>query len=167
MSHTTPTPGNGEASGSHYQPSLAVVLIIVVLFVGATFLMVRSVSSSTGATGTTTTTTTTAASGKKAPPIVKSHVSVQVSNGNGIAGDAGHYTQLLAIQNWDTLPANNGPAVKSTVIYYHPGYEAAAKEIASTIKVGASSCRPIGKAKPVTGYASDDVIVILGPNSGI
>jgi hypothetical protein len=164
MTDTTPTPGNGHASGSHYQPSLPIVLIIVVLFVGATFLMVRAVSPSTAATATTT--TTTLATGATTPPhVVKSSVSVQVSNGNGIAGDAAHYTQELTTQNWDTLPAGNGPSVKSTVIYFHPGYQAAAKLIATTIHVSVTEVRPIGKAKPVTGYATDDVIVILGPNS--
>jgi uncharacterized protein YggE len=162
MSDTPPTPNHAHASGSHYQPSLPVVLLIVVLFIAATFLMVRAVSPST-ASSATTTTTTLATGGTKPPAIVKSAVSVQVSNGN--AGDASHYTQLLTTQNWDTLPADNGPTVKSTVIYFHPGYQAAAQLIAKTIRVSSTSVRPLGRSKPVTGYASDDVIVILGPNS--
>jgi hypothetical protein len=165
MSETPPTPNNAHASGSHYQPSLPVVLLIVVLFIAATFLMVRAVSPSTASSATATTTTTLATGGTKPPTVVKSAVSVQVSNGNGIAGDASHYTQLLTTQNWDTLPADNGPTVKSTVIYFHPGYQAAAQLIAKTIRVSSTSVRPLGRSKPVTGYASDDVIVILGPNS--
>ena len=164
MSDATPTPGNGHASGSHYQPSLAVVLVIVVLFVGATFLMVRSISPSTAATGTTTTTTSTP-SGTTSPRIVKSRVSVQVANGTNIAQLAAHYTQLLTTQNWDTLPAGNGPSVKATVIYFRSGFQAAAQEVASTIHVSSSDVRPLGKAVPVTGAQSDDVIVILGPNA--
>jgi hypothetical protein len=165
MSDTSPTPGNGHASGSHYQPSLAVVLIIVVLFVGATFLMVRSVTPSTASTATTTTTTTT--KGSTSARVVKSRVRVQVANGTSITGLAAHYTQELTTQNWDTLPAGNGPTVKSTIVYFHPGYQAAAKLIAKTIDVSSSSVRALGKAKPVTGYATDDVIVVLGPNSGL
>jgi hypothetical protein len=115
MSDATPTPGNGHASGSHYQPSLGVVLAIVVLFVGATFLMVRSVSPSTAAIGTTTTTTSTT-SGTTPPPIVKSRVSVQVANGTNISQLAAHYTQLLTTQNWDTLPADNGRQIDLVTI---------------------------------------------------
>jgi hypothetical protein len=165
MSDATPTPGNGHASGSHYQPSLTVVLIIVVLFVGATYLMVRTVTPSTAASGTTTTTTIAGTTGKKAPPVDKSKVSVQVANGTNYSGLAAHYTQKLQVQNWDTLPAGNGPAVKATVVYFHPNFQAAAKLVAKTIGVSATSVRPLGNAKPVTGYANDDVIVILGPNS--
>jgi LytR cell envelope-related transcriptional attenuator len=164
MNDTTSTPGNGHASGSHYQPSLGVVLAIVVLFVGATFLMVRSVSPSTAATATTTTTTSTT-SGTTPPHIVKSRVSVQVANGTDISQLAAHYTQLLTTQNWDTLPAGNGPPEKATVIYFKAGFQAAAQEVASTIHVNSADVRPLGKAVPVTGAQSDDVIVILGPNS--
>jgi hypothetical protein len=164
MSDATPTPGNGHASGSHYQPSLGVVLAIVILFVGATFLMVRSISPSTAATATTTTTTSTT-SGTTPPRIVKSRVSVQVANGTDISQLAAHYTQLLTTQNWDTLPAGNGPTEKATVIYFRAGFQAAAQEVASTIHVSSTAVRPLGKAVPVTGAQSDDVIVILGPNS--
>ena len=164
MSDATPTPGNGHASGSHYQPSLGIVLAIVILFVGATFLMVRSISPSTAATATTTT-TTSITSGTTPPHIVKSRVSVQVANGTDIAQLAAHYTQVLTTQNWDTLPAGNGPTVKATVIYFRAGFQAAAQEVASTIHVNATQVRPLGKAVPVTGAQSDDVIVILGPNA--
>jgi LytR cell envelope-related transcriptional attenuator len=164
MSDATSTPGNGHASGSHYQPSLGVVLAIVVLFVGATFLMVRSVSPSTAATATTTTTTSTT-SGTTPPHIVKSRVSVQVANGTNISQLAAHYTQLLTTQNWDTLPADNGPSEKATVIYFKAGFQAAAQEVASAIHVNSTDVRPLGKAVPVTGAQSDDVIVILGPNA--
>ncbi len=164
MSDATPTPGNGHASGSHYQPSLGIVLVIVVLFVGATFLMVRSISPS-ASPGATTTTTTSTTPGSTPPRIVKSRVSVQVANGTKISQLAAHYTQLLTTQNWDTLPAENGPSVKATVIYFRTGYQAAAKEVASTIHASTSAVRPLGKAVPVTGAQSDDVVVILGPNA--
>ncbi|MCU1364224.1 MAG: hypothetical protein JWM55_2052 [Acidimicrobiaceae bacterium] len=165
MSDTTPTSGNGHASGSHYQPSLGVVLVIVILFVGATFLMVRAVSPSTAATTTSTTTTSTTTSGTTPPHIVKSRVSVQVANGTNIAQLAAHYTQVLTTQNWDTLPADNAALVQATVIYFRPGFQTAAQEVASTIHVSATDVRPLGTAVPVTGAQSDDVIVILGPNA--
>ncbi len=170
MSDSTTSPRDAHASGSHFQPSLSVVLIIVILFVGATFLMVRATSPSTSSTattlptsGTTTTTTPTA--------VVKSKVSVQVANGTTIPSLAAHYTQKLTTQNWDTLSPGNaiGAATHTaaTIIYFHPGFLHAAREVASAIGVSASVVHPLGALKPVSGASSDDVIVVLGPNSKV
>jgi len=155
-----------HASGSHYQPSLVIALVIVALFVGAAFLMVRTVTPSTSATVTTT----TPAKGKTSttsPRVVKSRVRVLVANGTEITGLAAHYTQILMTQDWDTLPPVNGPHVKATTIYYNSTYRQAALEIAGTIHVSSSAVAPLGHRTPVTGASSDDVIVLLGPNSGI
>ena len=59
MSDPTSTSRDGHASGSHFQPSLGVVLMIVVLFIGAAFLMVRATAPSSGTPTTTTTSTST------------------------------------------------------------------------------------------------------------
>jgi uncharacterized protein YggE len=167
MSDPTHSTRDAHASGSHYQPSLSVVFIIVVAFIGATFLMVRAASPSTGATTTTTSangTTTTVPHSN----VAKSKVRVQVANSTQKSGLAGHYTQILMTQDWDTLPAGNAPtAVKATIVYYNPGYKNEALEIASTIKVPSSAVKPLGGADPIAGYATDDVIVDLGPNSAI
>lgn len=167
MSGPTSSPHDSPVTGSHFQPSLSVVLLIVVLFVGATFLMVRAASPTSGGTGTTT--TTTAAGGTTTLParVVKSRVRVQVANGTKTPSLAAHYTQLLQTKNWDTLPPVNGPNEKATVIYYTSTFKSAALEVASTIKVNASVVKPLGKASPVAGASGDDVIVILGPNSAI
>jgi hypothetical protein len=166
---TDPTTPSHEAhtSGSHFQPSLSVVLVIVVLFIAATFLMVRAVSPSTAATGTATTTTTSGSTTPTSGTIVKSRVRVQVANGTEITGLAAHFTQILMTQDWDTLPPGNGPHVSSTTIYFNTGYQSAAIEIASTIKVARSAVHPLHHLSPVAGASGDDVIVILGPNSGI
>ncbi|HVB52228.1 MAG TPA: LytR C-terminal domain-containing protein [Acidimicrobiales bacterium] len=157
-----------HASGSHFQPSLSVVLIIVVLFVGATFLMVRATSPSTGAT----TTNSTLASGSTTTtsphaPLAKSKVRVQVANSTLTAGLAAHYTQILTTQDWDVLPAGNATAIPATIVYFNPGFRNDALEIASTIKVSASSVKPLNGAVPIAGSPTDDVIVVLGPNSAI
>jgi len=169
MSDTTPSPREPHASGSHYQPSLSVVLIIVVLFVGATFLMVRAVSPTTV---TTTTSTTKAGSPPTTSPssstaVVKSRVRVQVANGTNTPGLAATFTQKLKLQNWDVLPPGNGPHVAATIIYYNPPFLKAAKEVAATIGVSSSVVHPLGGLTPITGASSDDVIVVLGPNSAI
>ncbi len=166
MSDSTSSPRDGHASGSHYQPSLSIVFIIVVLFVGATFLMVRAVSPSSGGTPTTTvpangSTTTTI------PRIVKSKVRVQVANGTNITNLAAHYTQILTTQDWDTLPPVNGPHVTATIVYYTGTYHDAALEVASAIKISSSVVHPLAGRSPVTGASTDGVIVVLGPNSRI
>jgi hypothetical protein len=166
MSVPTSSSRDGHASGSHYQPSLGVVIIIVVLFVGATFLMVRASSPSSG-TPTTTTTTTATSTSTTAPStrVIKSKVRVQVANGTTTGSLAARYTQKLMTQNWDTLPPVNGPHVAATIIYYNPGERTAALEVATAVGVSASVVHPLGGGNPVPGASGDGVIVILGPNS--
>lgn len=170
MSVPTPSPRDPHVSGSHYQPSLSVVLLIVVLFVGATFIMVRSASPSTGTTTTTTTTTTTRTTSTVPPgTVVKSRVTVQVANGTNTAGLAATFTRTLKLQNWDALPPANGPHVGATVVYFNPGFLKAAQEVAATIGVSSSVVHTLGglTLTPLTGAQNDDVIVVLGPNSAI
>jgi hypothetical protein len=154
-----------HAPGSHYQPGLGVVLIILVLFVGATYLVLRTPShGSPGGTTTTLVTTTTRPPAQKQKIIARSKVRVQVANGTKVTGLARTYTQQLMTLGWDALPELNGPAEQATVVYYNPGYQWAAKDIASEIKVPSSAVKTLGGLTPVAGAAGDDVIVILGPN---
>lgn len=166
MSDPTPSPRDGHVSGSHYQPSLAVVLIIVLLFVGGTFLMVRAISPSS-ATPTTTTTTlpTTSTTAPAATRVIKSRVRVQVANGTTVTGLAATITQRLMTQAWDTLPPGNGPHEATTIIYYNSTFLKAAQEIAAAIHVSATAIHPLKNLSPVAGASGDDVIVILGNNS--
>ena len=152
-----------HAPGSHYQPGLSVVLIILVLFVGATYLILRSPGHATSsATSTTLATTTTRGTTPKQNVVAKSKVRVQVANGTKVTGLAATYTHQLLTLSWDVLPELNGPVVISTIIYYNPGYEWAAKDIASEIHVSSSAVKALNGLSPVTGSAGDDVIVILG-----
>jgi hypothetical protein len=161
MSDPTPSHQDPHASGSHYQPSLGVVFIIVILFIGATFLMVGTFSSSKTVT-TTTAPSTTTTKPASATRVIKSRVRVQVANGTTISQLAATYTQKLMTQDWDTLPPVNGPSEKKTVIYYNTGYLAAAREVATTIKVSESAIQPLRGLTPVLNASGDDVIVILG-----
>jgi hypothetical protein len=166
MSDPTSTSRDGHASGSHFQPSHGVVFIIVVLFIGATFLMVRAAAPSSS-TPTTTTTSPSSTSTTAPTRIIKSRIRVQVANGTTIGSLAARFTQKLMTQDWDTLPPVNGPHVAATIIYYNPGERAAALEIATTVGVAASVVHPLGGLRPVAGASGDGVIVILGSNSGI
>ena len=157
------------------------MLIILVLFVGATFVALRSHSAAppasshstttttsttlakSGATSTTTS-TTTGSTNSTSSTVPKSQVSVQVANGTTISGLAGTYTTKLQLLGWNTLPRLNGPSETATVIYYHPAFLWAAQAIATEIGVPASAARPLGTASPVPGATGDDVIVVLGPD---
>lgn len=155
-----------HTAGSHYQPSLGVVLTIVVLFVAATFLMLRSASPSTPTTTTLPagSTTTTKPQSKVIP---KSQVRVQVANGTSTSKLAGRYTQQLLTLGWDTLPALNSARVIGTIIYYNPQFRWAALEIASEVHVSAHAVQPLNGLHPVSNAASDDVIVVLGPDLAV
>ncbi|HUX03553.1 MAG TPA: LytR C-terminal domain-containing protein [Acidimicrobiales bacterium] len=161
--HEPPSPG------SHYQPSLGVVLIILVLFVGGTFLMLRSSSASSPTTSTSTTTaSTTQTTTKPSTTVVpKSRVRVQVANGTMTTGLARAYTQQLMTLGWDTLPQLNAAQTTATIVYYNPGYRWAAVQIAHQIKVASTAVRALNGQTPVPGAAADDVIVILGPDVAV
>ena len=146
------------------------MLIILVLFVGTTFIALRSHTASHSHPSKSTTTTqpqthnTTTTTKSTSTTVPKSQVSVQVANGTTISGLAGTYTTKLQIQGWNTLPRVNGPTETATVIYYHPSFLWAAQAIAVEIGVPASAARPLGTATPVPGATGDDVVVILGPD---
>jgi hypothetical protein len=169
MSFDDQTPTSHRVSGSHYQPKLTVLVAILVVFVGATYLFLRSTapavsgpttSTSTGSPTTSSTTTTTTPQHY----VSKSNVSVQVANGTSTQGLARVYSDRLLTLGWDTLSAVNGPKMKSTLVFYAAGYEWAASEIATSLKVPSSSLRPLNHKNPVPGSSGDDIVVILGPN---
>jgi hypothetical protein len=169
MSQTPSSPVEPPTPGSHYQPALSVVLIIVALFVGATYLMLRTPGAAGPNTATTTapTTTTTLKHGTTTVTRSKAQVRVQVANGTLTTGLARNYTQQLQTLGWDTLPQLNAARVTTTIVYYNPGFVWAAQEIAGELKVSSSAIRPLGSQIPVAGAAGDDVIVILGPDVAI
>ena len=149
--------------GSHYQPGPAVVLLILVLFVGGAFLVLRSPSTSVPG-GSTSTTTTTVASTQTTIP--KTRVRVQVANGTEVTGLARSYTQRLMTLGWDALPEVNGPSTSATVVYYHGGFQWAAREVAQDIHVKMTAVKPLRDPHVVTGAATDDVVVVLGRDLG-
>ena len=158
------------APGSHYQPALGVVLVLVVLFVLATFLMLRSSSPSTSSFTATSIPSTTVKSPKTTTTLAsKSRVRVQVANGTKTTGLANSYTQQLITSGWDALAAVNGPQVAATVIYYNPGFKWAALEISHEIHTSAQSVQPVNGtvAVGVAGASNDDVVIVLGPDVAI
>ena len=169
MIDSSPTHHGATPPGSHFQPALSVVFVIIALFVGATFFMVRYVAPASPSSTTTTLASSTTTTKPHSTVVAKSRVPVQVANGTSITGLARTFTQHLMTLGWDTLPQVNalGPKVTATIIYFNPGFKWAAMQIANTIHVGANAVQALGGQTPVPGARSDDVIVILGPNAAI
>lgn len=170
MTFDNETPSPSPSAGSHYQPKLSVVIVILVLFVGAAFFTLRSsnpsVPGSTSTTSTTTAGTHSTTTTVKQKVESKSKVSVQVANGTNTSGLARIWTTSLLTDGWDTLSAVNGPHVKATIIFYAAGYEWAAKEISTELKVPATSLQTLDHKNPVPLSSGDDIVVVLGPNVG-
>jgi hypothetical protein len=142
------------------------MLVILVLFVGATFMALRTNPKATPTHHSSTSTTTTTAK-TTSSTVAKAQVSVQVANGTNITGLAETYTQMLQRLTWNTLPRLNGPTVTATIIYYHPGFLWAAQEIATEIGVPATAARALAASATVQGVAGatgDDIVVVLGPD---
>jgi len=143
------------------------MLLIVVLFVAGAFFMLRTPPVSTPSVTTTTLTTTTVHSTTPTHPS-KARVRVQVANGTNTSNLARSYTQQLQTLGWDTLPPLNADnKVAASAIYFNPGFKWAALEIAGSIKVSRSSVQALNGLRPVAGAASDDIIVVLGPDVAI
>ena len=102
------------------------------------------------------TTTTTA-------PLVRSNVKVLVANGSLISGAASSYTTLLSHQGWGTLTAVTATArVATSSVYYAPGQQVAAADIASTLALAPATVQALSAAVPVPGTAGADVVVLIG-----
>lgn len=164
MSHSSTEP----RPGSHFQPATTVMLVLVALFIGSAFLILRAHSPASTSTTTTTTTTTVPGHHSTTTHPPKARVTVQVANGTTTANLAHDYTQKLLTLGWDALsPVNANSHAAATVIYFNPGYKWAALEIAAEVKVSASAVQPLGGANPAPGASRDDVVVVLGPDVAV
>jgi len=168
MSNQSDMTNDDAHQGSHFQPSMPSVVIILLVFVLGAFLMLRSSSPSQPSIITTASAGNVSTSGSTPTTVVtKAQVRTQVANGTSTAGLARTYTQMLMTQGWDTLPEMNGPKVTATIVYYNPGFKWAAVEVAAAISVPQTAVQPLGGQNPVAGSSGDDVIVILGPDVAV
>jgi hypothetical protein len=124
---------------------------------------------SDGGTDAGAATSTTAATGTTRPP---EQVTVLVANGSGTSGAAGTVTDKLKAVNFTTLePANATPTTTSKV-YYRPGYDQDAQEVARVVGATADLVLPVPDPTGVADNATDratqaNVIVILGSDGRI
>lgn len=117
----------------------------------------------------TATSTTVAGTGTTRPP---EQVTVLVANGSGTSGAAGTVSDKLKAVNFNTLePANATPTTTSKV-YYRPGYDQDAQEVARVVGATADLVLPVPDPTGVADNALDratqaNVIVILGSDGRI
>jgi hypothetical protein len=107
----------------------------------------------------TTTTTSAPAPGQ---------IVVLVANAARVQGAAGRLTANLADDGYKTLPPTNATTtVSATTIYYESGFQVAAKELAGTLHLSASSIQELssnGPSIPVPDITGANLVVVLGPD---
>jgi len=139
--------------------------IVVVCFVAAVLLLIGPASDRLRSSTTSSSTTTTLAP----RPVVKSQTSVQVANGTSVANQATKYSQQLQVQGWNTLPPLDSTThPPATIVYFKPTFQAAAKLIATELGIQPKSSVRVLPVPPsatgVSGAASVDVVVVIGPD---
>jgi uncharacterized membrane protein len=155
-------------SGRHsatYQPSpLRIGIILVAFIVGAAVLLASQHSSSPAQAGASSTTTVVTNSSSSVPTntVPPSQVRVEVANGTTTPHLAANFSQQLTTQGWNTMQPTNAAHTNTTTIYYQPGYQWAANQIATQIGAPTTAVTPLGNLAPVAGAMTDNVIVIIG-----
>lgn len=143
--------------------AVAAVLVAVAAIVAVTRSSSEQVRTERG--GETTapqSTPTTAASVAGTVPPAPSTVTVQVLNGSGTSTNAGDLTGQLAAAGYQTLAPDNAlDLIDPTRVFYAPGFEVAAQDLAARIgrqDVQPLPVRPLG----VGGAARADLVVVVG-----
>ncbi|MGI9624804.1 MAG: LytR C-terminal domain-containing protein [Acidimicrobiales bacterium] len=92
-------------------------------------------------------------------------VRVLVANGTSVAGAAGRVSDILEARNYGVLtPTNTTEPLDATVVYYVPGYELDARQIAQIIEAPPESVAPMPDTPPVDDLNEAHVLVGLGPD---
>jgi hypothetical protein len=117
--------------------------------------------SSSGAT-TSTSTSTSVAESTTSTSIDLSTTQVMVANGSGVSGSAARVTSLLQDKGYNVLPPTNAKqtGLETTTVYYQPGYEAQAGQVAQSL--GATTTAAMPSPPPVADLGEADVLVVVG-----
>lgn len=163
---------NPPAQGS---PVKGVILVVVAVLIGFALLQDQDASTAEVAVGAdddpaetvddepaaddeaVESTTTTAAT---RPP---SEVKVLVANGSEVNGAAGAQSDALAALGYDTANPANAELVPATVVYYTPGYEAEAEDLAAAIDAGPEAVNPLPTPAPVADMQLSNLLLVVGP----
>lgn len=150
-----------------------VVLIVVAVVLGVVLLRAtdgpspfESTTPSSGLAGGVSTTvstnlglsTTTTAS--TLPGIDPSTITVLVANGSGgVAGLAGRLSDQVEAAGYQTATPTDTSTVNASVVYYVPGFEAAAEDLAALFEP-APDVAPLPDPPPVDDLASANLVLV-------
>ena len=96
-----------------------------------------------------------------------SEVRVLVVNGTTVSGAAGSVNNDLIALGYNGLtPTNTNPigAATATAVYYGPGYELDARQLAQSLNAPPTAVEPLPAEVPVDDLLEADVVIILGPD---
>ena len=95
-----------------------------------------------------------------------STITVLVANGAGVSGLAGDTTEIIAASGFQTAPPTDvsaGESVESSVVYYTPGFEEAARLVAGVLNP-VPEVAALPDPPPVADLAGANVVVVAGPD---
>jgi hypothetical protein len=146
-------------------------VFVVLVMAGLGLLVLKNAfdddGSASGGTPSSTTVhvTTTVSSASSAPTttIDKKSFKVIVANGSGVAGSAGKWTNGLTALGYTMLPATNATqsGQATSTVYFLPGAEAAAQDVAKTIGATNVAAWPSDNP-PVKAIGDANVVIVLG-----
>lgn len=143
---------------------VALVVVLALAAAGYAGSVVGPHFKSSSAVASTTTTTTHPVS-TTTSTVPHASVNVLVANGTSEANAAGHFSAQLQQQGWSVAtPQNATSSASTTNVYYAPGQQQAAAEVASAIGVASSAVQPLSASVPVTSTSGLDVVVVIGPD---
>jgi LytR cell envelope-related transcriptional attenuator len=140
--------------------------VVVVCFLVALILLLGPAGNLTAAAPPSTTPTT-----QPPHPVVPHDTTVQVANGTTAPNAAATFSTNLGKLDWDMLtPIDTTPTptasteVMVTYVYFHPGQQAAAQQVATDLGVVSTNVKLRSQATlhAVPNSGATDVIVILG-----
>jgi hypothetical protein len=154
------------------------LLIGVAVILGAVLLAQGFSDGSSTATSNSNTSTTVkrnsaSTTATTAPqPHDPATVKVLVLNGSGKSGIAKAGADQLKAANYTTLdPANsaNGAVIATSVVYFQPGFDADAQQIAAKLGLAPTAAQPLpGPPPPEVGDPKDaNVVVVIGTDAPV
>ncbi len=93
-------------------------------------------------------------------------VRVLVANGTTVSGAAGRADDALEADKGygGPEPTNTNAPAEATIIYYEPGYELDARQIAKILNAAPTAVAPMPEAPPGDELAEAQVLVVIGPD---
>ncbi|MGK2930151.1 MAG: LytR C-terminal domain-containing protein [Acidimicrobiales bacterium] len=162
-----------QAPPAQGSPAKGVILVVVAVLIGFGLLQDQDSSTAQVAVGAdddpatvdegdgaevVESTTTTA------PARPPSEVKVLVANGSEVNGAAGAQADALEALGYVTANPANAELVPATVVYFTPGYQAEAEELAAAINADPAAVTALPTPAPVADMQLSNVLVVVGPD---